>query len=322
MSRENIGEEEIQIADISNISGVDRIREIVYRMAFITESMDEASKRDQVAFASFWRKFIHYLELDGIKALAILAKYYSDEQVGVLCLALTRAMSTDQRLKGLQVLANMAYSSAVLCCSAHELKLAKKLIDNLGHDNSQHAQNFSHEKKVIKFKENIAERQKQAVERVRSERRWLVRDEVIPLEDAKELVAKSAWWHTHSSGSPVRAPNHANRVYKSHHGWVIDFGANTFLIGKAIERCKVEVNKHMDLVAQGENPDINELKKSLKKHICGAVANNEGYEYDGYYPLNGNDMMFGAQSIDVKDAAEYLIDKSGVLGLDINGGFK
>jgi len=46
-----------------------------------------------------------------------------------------------------------------------------------------------------------------------------------------------------------------------------------------------------------------------------AVANNDGYEYEGYYPLEGQDMMFGAQSIDVKDGVKYVLQKSGITEL-------
>ena len=92
----------------------------------------------------------------------------------------------------------------------------------------------------------------------------------------------------------------------------MDFGANTFLIGKAIERCNNEINKYIDAAAQGDIPDLDELKSKLKMHIRGAVANNDGYEYEGYYPLEGQDMMFGAQSIDINDGVEYVLQKSGV----------
>ena len=165
---------------------------------------------------------------------------------------------------------------------------------------------------LIQLREKLAKRHQVIAQRIRSVRPWLVRTETVPPDYAKEFVRKSAWWHTHSSGNPVRAPNHAKRIYESHHGWAIDFGANTFLIGKAIERCNNEINKYIDAAAQGDIPDLDELKSKLKMHIRGAVANNDGYEYEGYYPLEGQDMMFGAQSIDINDGVEYVLQKSGV----------
>jgi hypothetical protein len=165
---------------------------------------------------------------------------------------------------------------------------------------------------LIKLREKLAKRHKLVADRIRSDRPWLVRTETVPLDYAEEFVRRSAWWHTHSSGNPVRAPKHAERIYKSHHGWAIDFGANTFLVGKAIARCNNEINAYIDAAVRGDIPDLDELKSKLRMHICGAVANNDGYEYEGYYPLEGQDMMFGAQSIDVNDGVKYVLQKSGV----------
>lgn len=50
-------------------------------------------------------------------------------------------------------------------------------------------------------------------------------------------------------------------------------------------------------------------------HILAAVANNDGYEYDGYYPIDGRDMMFGEQSIDVKDGADFILEQIGAAEL-------
>lgn len=168
---------------------------------------------------------------------------------------------------------------------------------------------------LIELREKLGKKQQSVAERIRASRPWLIRTETVPLELAKEFIQKTAWWHTHSSGNPVRAPKHSERIYKSSHGWSIDFGANTFLVGKAIERCSNEINKAIDHAVSGNIPNINELKESLKLHIRGAVANNDGYEYEGYYPLEGNDMMFGAQSIDAQDGSDFMLSKSGITEL-------
>jgi hypothetical protein len=51
---------------------------------------------------------------------------------------------------------------------------------------------------------------------------------------------------------------------------------------------------------------------SLQKQVSGAVANSNGHEYDGYYPIDGQDLTFGAQAIDVVDAARFMIQESGI----------
>jgi len=143
---------------------------------------------------------------------------------------------------------------------------------------------------------------------------WLKREETIPLSVAQDFVRNSAWWLTHPSGA-VRAKKHAYNVYKNDiHGWAIDFGANKFLVGKAIERCKDEINKYIEEFTNGEKSiELDSLKAKLKKHISGAVATYNNGEYSGYYPIDGNDLTFGSQAIDVKDGADFLIRE---LGLD------
>lgn len=165
---------------------------------------------------------------------------------------------------------------------------------------------------LISLREKLAKKNKLTADRIRLERPWLARIEDVPLDLAENFIRSAAWWHTHSSGRPVRAPKHADRIHKSYHGWIIEFGANTFLVGKAISRCSAEINKFIEMAVSGDIPEINELKSNLKLHIRGAVANHDGNEYDGYYPVEGRDMMFGSQSIDVEDGVNFLIDKSGI----------
>ena len=165
----------------------------------------------------------------------------------------------------------------------------------------------------IKLREKFAEKQNRIMEQVRERAPWITRTETIPLYVAKEFVERSAWWLTHSSGWPVRAPRHADRIYNSHHGWAIDFGANTFLVGSAVERCRVEIGDYLDLLVSGQAPPLNILKQTLKQHISGAVANANGYEYSGYYPINDEGrLVFGAQAIDVDDGVAYIFEATGI----------
>ena len=134
----------------------------------------------------------------------------------------------------------------------------------------------------------------------------------VSLSLAQDFIKATAWWHTHSSGSPVRAPRHARRVYHSVHGWSIDFGANSFLIEKAIRRCCNEVNDFLTAMKKGKKTDINDLKNKIKLHIRGAVSNYDNNEYEVYYPIDGEDMMFGAQSIDINDGLQFILRKTGI----------
>src|SRR5260221_6363702 len=143
-----------------------------------------------------------------------------------------------------------------------------------------------------------------ATEAVRQERE---RDR----EMAKRFIRASAWWLTHSSYRPVRAPGHAERVYMSHNGWAVDFGANAFLVGKAIERCRTILEQCHDEAATGQVLSRSVVEARLKKAISGAVANSTGDEYHGYYPITNDDLLkFGAQGIGVDDGASFMIDEA------------
>ncbi|QHU98790.1 hypothetical protein [Synechocystis sp. CACIAM 05] len=125
----------------------------------------------------------------------------------------------------------------------------------------------------------------------------------INRETAEKLIEASAWWLTHSSGSPVRAPKHSKRIYRSNrYGWAIDFGANTFLIEHAIKQCvRLLTIKNYSVF------DKRDCVEEMRKKIRNSVLNCNGDLYD-QYPLDGNDMVFGAQSIDLKDCVSFILN--------------
>jgi hypothetical protein len=140
-----------------------------------------------------------------------------------------------------------------------------------------------------------------AKEAVRKERS---RDEEL----ARRFIRESAWWLTHFH-KPVPAPKHADRMYMSQHGWAVDFGANSFLVEKAIERCRKELERQQARADAGEVVPRSEIKEELEKVISGCVANSNGQEYSGYYPIRRSDrtLVFGAQGIGVDDGANLMI---------------
>ncbi len=167
------------------------------------------------------------------------------------------------------------------------------------------------EKEIILKKEK--EKREQISNRVYSGNTWLRREETIPESLARDFVRATAWWLSHPSG-PVRAPKHSHNIYNNlQHGWAVDFGANKFLVGKAIERCKNEINSYIEGITNSEHMSINTLKEKLRGHISGAVAHMNNDEYSGFYPISGSDLKFGSQSIDVDDGVKFLISR---LGLD------
>lgn len=164
---------------------------------------------------------------------------------------------------------------------------------------------------LVELRRRLAKKQRLVVNKLKRQSPWLKREETIPLAIAENFIRNTAWWIGHPSG-PVHAPKHADRIYKSHHGWAIDFGANTFLVGKAIERCRNKIDEFFEQAAKGQLPLKSDVKNALKQQVSGAVANNDGYEYSGYYPIESRDLIFGTQSIDVEDAANFIIRESGI----------
>lgn len=163
-------------------------------------------------------------------------------------------------------------------------------------------------------RDRLAGKQRNIATKLRKQSSWLKLKENVPLNIAEEFVRASAWWLTHASG-PVRAPNHADRIYKSTHGWAVDFGANTFLVGKAIERCVIMLNDHIVKSAEGRPPLLPYVKRDLISAISGAVAKKGGSEYIGSYPIVDDELVFGAQAINVGDAADFVIRESGITEL-------
>jgi hypothetical protein len=129
-------------------------------------------------------------------------------------------------------------------------------------------------------------------------------------ELAERFIRESAWWLTHSSNRPVRAPRHAERLYNSRHGWAVDFGVNTFLVGKAIERCIRVLDRCCDETAAGQVLSRSDVEAKLKCVIRGAVANSNGQEYQGLYPAKNDMMEFGAQGIGVDDSVRFMLAES------------
>lgn len=162
---------------------------------------------------------------------------------------------------------------------------------------------------LVELRQLLAQKHLQAVDAIKTKCPWVNRHELIPRELAEKFIRKSAWWLTHSSGSEIRAPGHASRIRNTHHGWAIEFGANDFLVGKAIERCRDIINQLLDEASSGKFLLLDNLKKSLAQQISGSVSNANGYEYEGYYPITGGQLVFGAQAIDINDAVSFLIQE-------------
>ena len=139
--------------------------------------------------------------------------------------------------------------------------------------------------------------------------------ETVSLEDAKALVRKSAYWDHPASYSYVHAPNHDRRVYRHPLGWAINFGANTFLPGMAISRGSGGMVRIFQDLEAGKITFREDAIIRLRRIISGCVADNDGQEYNGYYPQKGTFLRFGAQLIDTYAAALFILERADPEGL-------
>jgi len=119
---------------------------------------------------------------------------------------------------------------------------------------------------------------------------------------AVAFIEKSAWWLTHVSG-PVRAPGYASRMEGNESSWRLTYGANTFHVTRAIVKCSKELQKFLQ--KNRDNPKftedtLTELKQCLSASVCGCVSGYGGQMYD-QYRMDKDEMVFGAQAINVKE---------------------
>jgi hypothetical protein len=148
---------------------------------------------------------------------------------------------------------------------------------------------------------------------VRSGRKWLsTTGDDVPLDLCRELVAGSAWWLTHSSGSPVRARRHADRLIKRYCGYCVEFGANSFAAGRALAKARDYAATVYAQAEQGSLPSESKIKQRLRAIPTSCVLNVNMDFYD-HYPTNGiGELVFGAQAIDVNDCERIMMRVTGL----------
>lgn len=133
-------------------------------------------------------------------------------------------------------------------------------------------------------------------------------NEEISRELAQSFIRRSTFWHSHSSGHIVSGGGHARRIYGNSGDWKVDFGANTFLVGRAMQRCFRTLREYIDAWEANTCQAPSDVVRQLRKNVNGAVAGYNGSELSGYYSLSGNDMMFGTTSIDIKFFVRAVIE--------------
>lgn len=123
---------------------------------------------------------------------------------------------------------------------------------------------------------------------------------------AVELIKESVWWETHPSGS-IQAPGFAKHIYENSGEWKITFGANTFLISRAVHGCcKVIENwlpRQSGPIAQLPWAT---LQTELASVLRGSVSNFIGEIYQRYTGGSNEQIVFGSHAISIPGFIEVL----------------
>lgn len=131
----------------------------------------------------------------------------------------------------------------------------------------------------------------------------------VPLDVAKHFVSRSGYWYSHPRGYPAAAPRHARNIEGSNYDWKVAFGANSFLVARAVYRCVVTCNNFLKSIEDRNPWSKQALIDKLYWNVVGAVSNYRGAEYDCYPTTYDGHMQFGAQSINVNDFIQTMIQE-------------
>ena len=127
-----------------------------------------------------------------------------------------------------------------------------------------------------------------------------------PIGIVELLIRDTTWWLTHPTGHPVRAPGHFERIHERGGRNEIEFGANSFLVERAILRCAETIRDTAELVeTRGKLFDRAELWEKLVKCLRQSVSNYCGDGYDGY-PIRGGFLEFGSTGICVTEFVDAI----------------
>lgn len=119
------------------------------------------------------------------------------------------------------------------------------------------------------------------------------------------VVAWSTFWD-HPSGKWVKAPSFANRIEVGLLGPCVRFGANSFLVGRAVSRCAQLIAKYHEN-AEYTPAVYQSLKSSLDYQIRSSVGNYKDQEYPTPFAVVGDFMKLGSHGIYLPEATKAIL---------------
>lgn len=133
-----------------------------------------------------------------------------------------------------------------LASSVTSPALKKTIREFIGQEKAE--QRLRAEASRLEYQSN---RDKYVAERMEVMGRWKAGE--VQRSTAASIVEASAWWLTHSSGHPVRAPRHADRIEKLKCGWSIEFGPITFWSARLSKRVPPPSLRALTLLAEAKS---------------------------------------------------------------------
>jgi len=124
----------------------------------------------------------------------------------------------------------------------------------------------------------------------------------VPISLAQNLIEVSAYWIDHPQGIIHPEPGMANNIVKGPHGWEIKFGANYFLVERAILLCKSTILDELDrlqTLSQAFDPKVlyGRLITCVRKSVAAYDHNTFPY-------------YTGGASLEIKSQGYYTADSS------------
>lgn len=124
------------------------------------------------------------------------------------------------------------------------------------------------------------------------------------------LVAESAYWYGHPQG-PARAPKHSDRLQIGPYGHELEFGANKFLVERALDSCLQYIDRCLDWMEKsGRKAAWDAARPDLALRVADSVSNHCDELFGGLYPRDSRGYMhFGTQAIHVDGFVACLYER-------------
>lgn len=139
---------------------------------------------------------------------------------------------------------------------------------------------------------------------------------VVDYETMRFLIKRSVWWKQPKNGW-VRAMGHADNIVVYRNSRVLKFGANYFLIEKAIQSAMIDLDSFVEeFNEESKSTDnLSKLKLEIRHALLHSVSHQNKGDYPGEYPCKNGKMLFGTTAVDIDEFIDALLETTHVINL-------